>query len=285
MRSSTVLPRLSLLSLALAAAAPSVHAAEGQAEPTTLDAVTVTGTRTQPRTVLGSPVPIDVLSAEDIRASGYTDTSKLLQALVPSFNFPHPTTPDGNTHIRSATLRGLSPDQTLVLVNGKRRHTSAWVNTGGTVGKGAVSTDLNAIPVGAIERIEILRDGASAQYGSDAIAGVINLRLKEAREGGGASVTYGQYFTTVKTARGERDETDGRTVTASAWQGLGLGSDGFLTLSAEYLNREPTNRSDLDPRVTPNAVTARLGDPKVEQWTVFANAGKPLAADNLAIPR
>ena len=115
--SSCAIPRLSLLSLALAAVA-SVHAADGQSEPTTLDAVTVTGTRTQPRTVLTSPVPIDVLSAEDIRQSGYTDTSKILQALVPSFNFPHPTTPDGNTHIRSATLRGLSPDQTLVLVNG-----------------------------------------------------------------------------------------------------------------------------------------------------------------------
>jgi iron complex outermembrane receptor protein len=186
---------------------------------------------------------------------------------------------DGTDSIRPATLRGLSPDQTLVLLNGTRRHASALVNVNGTVGRGSAAVDLNAIPTGALDRVEVLRDGASAQYGSDAIAGVINLRLKEAREGGGASVTYGQYFTTVETARGERDETDGRTVTASAWQGLGLGSDGYLTLSAEYLNREPTNRSDLDPRVTPNAVTARLGDPKVEQWTVFANAGKPLNAD------
>ncbi len=236
MQSSTVLPRLSLLSLALAAAAPSVHAAEGQAEPTTLDAVTVTGTRTQPRTVLGSPVPIDVLSAEDIRASGYTDTSKLLQALVPSFNFPHPTTPDGNTHIRSATLRGLSPDQTLVLVNGKRRHTSAWVNTGGTVGKGAVSTDLNAIPVGAIERIEILRDGASAQYGSDAIAGVINIVLRE-DAGFEGSASWGT-----------TEDGGGDTAKVTLGTGYAFRDGGGVRFTLDYRDRDAANRALPDTR-------------------------------------
>ena len=106
----------------------------------------------------------------------------------------------------------------------------------------------------------MLRDGASAQYGSDAIAGVVNLRLREASSGGGAGVTYGQYATTVETARGRRDETDGRTITGSLWQGFSLGSDGFLTVSGEYLSREPTNRSDYDPRpAAAGRVTAGRG--------------------------
>ena len=132
--------RLSVAVLASLLTTLPVHAQSSATAPavTQLDQLTVLGNRTQARTVLESPVPIDVLGAQDIRSSGYTDISQILQSLLPSFNFPHPTTPDGNTHIRSATLRGLSPDQTLVLVNGKRRHASAWVNTGGTVGKGAV---------------------------------------------------------------------------------------------------------------------------------------------------
>ncbi|MFZ4163945.1 TonB-dependent receptor plug domain-containing protein [Brevundimonas sp. NPDC058933] len=249
------------------------------AEPTSVDDIVVTGSRVPSRSRLDTLAPVDVVSAETLSTRGTTEFAAALAQTVPSLVFARPSVVDGTDSVRPATLRGLSPDQTLVLLNGTRRHASALVNVNGSIGRGSAAVDLNAIPTGALDRVEVLRDGASAQYGSDAIAGVINLRLKEAREGGGASVTYGQYFTTVETARGERDETDGRTVTASAWQGLGLGSDGFLTLSAEYLNREPTNRSDLDPRVTPNAVTARAGDPEVEQWTVFANAGKPLNAD------
>ena len=265
---------------ALLSAAPAfAQSAEPVAdEAAQVDDIVVTGTRVQNRSRLDTLAPVDVVTAETLSNRGTTEFAAALAQTVPSLSFARPSANDGSDSIRPATLRGLSPDQTLVLLNGTRRHASALVNVNGTVGRGSAAVDLNAIPTGALDRVEVLRDGASAQYGSDAIAGVINLRLKEAREGGGASVTYGQYATTVKTARGERDETDGRTVTASAWQGLGLGSDGFLTLSAEYLNREPTNRSDLDPRVTPNAVTARLGDPEVEQWTVFANAGKPLAA-------
>jgi len=249
------------------------------AEPTSVDDIVVTGSRVPSRSRLDTLAPVDVVTAETLSTRGTTEFAAALAQTVPSLVFARPSVVDGTDSVRPATLRGLSPDQTLVLLNGTRRHASALVNVNGSIGRGSAAVDLNAIPTGALDRVEVLRDGASAQYGSDAIAGVINLRLKEAREGGGASVTYGQYFTTVETARGERDETDGRTVTASAWQGLGLGSDGFLTLSAEYLNREPTNRSDLDPRVTPNAVTARAGDPEVEQWTVFANAGKPLNAD------
>ena len=258
--------------------AGAASAQEAPADATSVDDIVVTGSRVPSRSRLDTLAPVDVVTAETLSNRGTTEFAAALAQTVPSLSFARPSANDGSDSIRPATLRGLSPDQTLVLLNGTRRHASALVNVNGTVGRGSAAVDLNAIPTGALDRVEVLRDGASAQYGSDAIAGVINLRLKEAREGGGASVTYGQYATTVKTARGKRDETDGRTVTASAWQGLGLGSDGYLTLSAEYLNREPTNRSDLDPRVTPNAVTARLGDPKVEQWTVFANAGKPLAA-------
>ena len=273
--------RSSLFLAASSAALLIAGAASAQETPddaTSVDDIVVTGSRVPSRSRLDTLAPVDVVTAETLSNRGTTEFAAALAQTVPSLSFARPSANDGSDSIRPATLRGLSPDQTLVLVNGTRRHASALVNVNGTVGRGSAAVDLNAIPTGALDRVEVLRDGASAQYGSDAIAGVINLRLKEAREGGGASVTYGQYFTNVKTARGERDETDGRTVTASAWQGLGLGSDGFLTLSAEYLNREPTNRSDLDPRVTPNAVTARLGDPEVEQWTVFANAGKPLAA-------
>ena len=263
----------------LIAGAASAQEAPADASATSVDDIVVTGSRVPSRSRLDTLAPVDVVTAETLSTRGTTEFAAALAQTVPSLTFARPSVVDGTDSIRPATLRGLSPDQTLVLLNGTRRHASALVNVNGSIGRGSAAVDLNAIPTGALDRVEVLRDGASAQYGSDAIAGVINLRLKEAREGGGASVTYGQYFTTVETARGERDETDGGTVTASAWQGLGLGSDGFLTLSAEYLNREPTNRSDYDPRVTPTAITARAGDPKVEQWTVFANAGKPLNAD------
>lgn len=133
--------------------------------------------------------------------------------------------------------------------------------------------------------MEVLRDGAAAQYGSDAIAGVINLRLREAREGGAVNVTVGQYFTDVNTTRQSRSEEDGLTTTTSGWVGLPLGADGFLTVSGEYLDREPTSRGDRDPRITTAAdsptgslITSRFGDPEVEQWTGYLNAGLPLGA-------
>src|SRR5688572_22674243 len=211
-----------------------------------LDEVVVTGTRVAARTRLDSLAPVDVLSADSLSASATTELAEALSTAAPSLNFPRPSITDGTDHIRPATLRGLSPDQTLVLVNSTRRHASALVNVNGSVGRGSAAVDLNTIPTGALERIEVLRDGASAQYGSDAIAGVINLRLREADSGGGATFTAGQYDTSVDTARTQRDETDGTALTASAWQGFGLGDDGFLTLSAEWVSRDPTNRSDLD---------------------------------------
>jgi iron complex outermembrane receptor protein len=263
--------------VALLSAAPAFAQDAAVDEAATVDEIVVTGTRVPNRSRLDTLAPVDVVTAQSLQNRGTTEFATALAQSVPSLTFPRPSANDGSDSIRPATLRGLSPDQTLVLVNGARRHASALVNTNGVVGRGSAAVDLNAIPTAALDRVEVLRDGASAQYGSDAIAGVVNLRLKEASSGGGASVTYGQYLTTVKTARGERDEEDGQTTNASAWQGFALGEDGFLTLSAEYLNRESTNRSDYDPRAAANgAVTARFGDPDVEQWTVFANAGKGL---------
>lgn len=263
--------------LAGAASAQTAPQAAQEPEATQIDEVVVTGTRAPNRSRLDTLAPVDVVTAQDLQNRGTTELASALAQSVPSLTFQRPAVVDGTDSIRPATLRGLSPDQTLVLVNGTRRHASALVNVNGSVGRGSAAVDLNTIPSGALDRIEVLRDGASAQYGSDAIAGVVNLRLRQADHGGGATITLGQYYTTVDTARtAGRDTEDGGTITASAWQGFGLGQDGYLTLSAEYLQRDATNRADLDPRVTPNAVTARFGDPEVEQWTVFANAGAPL---------
>lgn len=260
----------------LAGAASAQDAAPQDAD--AVDDVVVTGTRAPNRSRLDTLAPVDVVTAETLQNRGTTELAAALAQSVPSLTFQRPSVVDGTDSIRPATLRGLSPDQTLVLLNSTRRHASALVNVNGSVGRGSAAVDLNTIPTAALNQVEVLRDGASAQYGSDAIAGVINLRLREADHGGGATFTAGQYFTSVNTARtGGRDTEDGQTLTASAWQGFRLGDDGFLTVSAEYLQRDPTNRSDLDPRVSPPAVTARFGDPEVEQWTLFANAGIDLS--------
>ena len=232
-----------------------------QAQPTVNNEQTiiVTGTRTANRTVANSPVPVDVIGADQIANSGQTETNRILNQLVPSFNFPQPSIADGSDALRPATLRGLSPDQTLVLVNGKRRHVSALLNINGTIGRGSAAVDLNLIPGIAISRVEVLRDGAAAQYGSDAIAGVINIQLKNASHGGRASVTWGEYLTTVNDvaritglqtnaagqpmlnpadpryflgiADGERHVEDGAQLTTGVNIGLPLGSRGFVNLS------------------------------------------------------
>ncbi|MEA3065013.1 MAG: iron complex outerrane recepter protein, partial [Sphingomonadales bacterium] len=191
----------SLSSLAFAASpafAQADPATPNTAEPTAGndETIVITGTRRTDRTVADSPVPVDVIGADQIENTGQTETAKILNQLVPSFNFPQPSIADGTDVLRPATLRGLSPDQTLVLVNGKRRHVSALLNINGTIGRGAAAVDINLIPGIAISRVEVLRDGAAAQYGSDAIAGVINIQLKNAHNGGRASVTWGEYLTT-----------------------------------------------------------------------------------------
>lgn len=186
-------------------------------------------------------VPVDVFTAEDIAEQGTTETSQILQALAPSVNFPRQSVTDANDIVRPFTLRGLSPDHTLVLVNGWRRHQTAVLNTFAYgMGAGSSGVDLNAIPGGAVERIEVLRDGAAAQYGSDAIAGVVNLVLKEGRFAPFLSANAGQFVT------GRGYSNDGTTIDVNGGIGIGLGR-GSLALFGEFLQRDPTNRAWADP--------------------------------------
>src|SRR3546814_5038351 len=164
----------------------------------------VTGVQT---CALPISVPIDVISADALANSGTTETNRLLNQLVPSFNFPQPSLTDGTDSLRPATLRGLAPDQVLVLVNGKRRHLSSLLNLNGSVGRGSSGVDMNSIPPIAIERIEVLRDGASSQHGSDAIAGVINHQLKKS-VGGRAQISYVNYIKTMEDVQNGASETD-----------------------------------------------------------------------------
>ena len=269
--------------------------AQVQAESPDEQTIIVTGTRRADRTVADSPVPVDVIGSEAIENTGATETNKILNQLVPSFNFPQPSIADGSDALRPATLRGLSPDQTLVLVNGKRRHVSALLNINGTVGRGSAAVDMNLIPGIAISRVEVLRDGAAAQYGSDAIAGVINIQLKSADHGGRVSLTYGEYHTTLDDVNrvtglqldangqpmldpadatgtlasryllantgGELKVTDGTQVTTAANLGVPLGSNGFVNISAEYHRRDPVNRAGFDLRPNFNRPTTAF-DPR-----------------------
>lgn len=238
--------------------------------------IVVVGSRTQGRTRLQSATPVDVIPGAVLRQQGTTELAQALSVEVPSLDFPRSAAVDTTSSIRPATLRGLSPDETLVLINGIRGHVSALLNTNGSVGRGSAAFDLNTIPTVALDTVEVLRDGASAQYGSDAIAGVINLRLRQADHGGGASVTYGQYDTHVETARDDYRRHDGRTIDASAWQGFKLGDGGFLTVSGDYRDSNKTNRADIDRRVTPNAIDAIFGDPSVRQYTGYTNFSLPV---------
>lgn len=261
--------------VALALSAPAMAQETSDTEVTE---IVVTGTRGLQRSNLDTLSPVDVVRKEALDAQGSTELAQTLSRVAPALTFPRPNGGDGTDNIRPASLRGLSPDQTLVLVNGKRRHVSSLVNINGTAGRGSVAVDLNAIPTAGLSTVEVLRDGASAQYGSDAIAGVVNLRLREAREGGGLSFTVGQYNTEVKAANSTRDEKDGETYNLSGWVGLPLGAEGFLTISGEARKREPTSRGDLDlsTSVNPARVTSRYGDPETESYGLFANAGVPL---------
>jgi len=274
-----LLPALTMPVAAQTAPAPSTDA-EPAAAPADNEVV-VTGTRAPGRSRLDTVSPVDVLTGDALRTQGTTELADALSTIAPSVDFPRQAAVDGTDAIRPATLRGLSPDQTLVLINGTRAHTSALLNINGSIGRGSAAVDLNTIPTVALDRVEVLREGASAQYGSDAIAGVINLRLREAREGGGANVTFGTYATNYDAARTSRSVRDGETATFSGWKGFAIGSEGFLTLSGEYVTRQPTNRADLDPRgLTTPRIRARFGDPEVEQGTVYVNGAVPLGGGN-----
>jgi iron complex outermembrane recepter protein len=157
--------------------------------------VVITGTRVPNRSALDTAVPVDVLTSDVFENRGVPEISQALSDSLPSYNFPRPGLSDATDTVRPATLRGLSPDETLVLVNGKRRQSASLVNINGTIGRGSSPVDLNTIPDAMVKSVEVLRDGASAQYGSDAIAGVIDLRLRTDRDGGGATVSYGVHQT------------------------------------------------------------------------------------------
>ena len=195
------------------------------------------GSRSGDRDLLASDVPIDVVTAEQIRQTGFTELSKILQRFIPGFNFPRPSITDGTDHARPFTLRGMNPDQVLVLINGKRLHQSSLMNINGTIGRGTSSVDLNTIPIASIERVEVLRDGAAAQYGSDAIAGVINVILKGFGHENAITATYG-----------ETKEGDGAVKQTDLFYSIPLNYDGFINISAEYRDREQTNRAGADIR-------------------------------------
>ena len=206
------------------------------------------GSRSPERSRTDTPVPVDVVPVEEIASeSGQLDVTQLLTYVAPSFNANRQSGSDGSDHIDAATLRGLGPDQVLVLINGKRRHTSSLVYIFGTRGRGNVGTDLNTIPVSAIERIEILRDGASAQYGSDAIAGVINIVLKK-DAGMNVLLSTGAYTA-----------GDGQNEQIAVNYGIPLGQRGTLSLTAEMLNRDQTNRATPgEPRVIGDSASDNL---------------------------
>ncbi|MDB5435219.1 MAG: TonB-dependent receptor [Phenylobacterium sp.] len=285
--------------IAGAAAAAEAAAAPGA---TNVEELVVTGSRSEPRSKLETIAPVDVVSATQLSRGGTTELAQALAFALPSLNFTRPAVTDGTDTVRPATLRGLSPDETLVLVNSKRAHAAALVNLNGSIGYGSGAVDLNTIPAVALASVEVLRDGASAQYGSDAIAGVINLRLREASSGGYAAITYGQYDTDVKTRPSlspipgvvlhpDQHRNDGGTTTITGWQGLPLFGSGFLTLSAEVKFQEHTTRAGPDPRqqypsiggafdpreLTYDRYNNWYGDPKLDQYTGYANAGYDLS--------
>jgi iron complex outermembrane receptor protein len=195
------------------------------------EVVVVVGSRT-PRTNVETTAPVDVVTAEEISRVGKTETGRVLSTVAPSYVSTPQTVSDGTDHVDPASLRGLGPDQVLVLVNGKRRHKSALLNVNGTFGRGTVGTDLNAIPSSSIKRIEILRDGAASQYGSDAIAGVINIVTKDYTD-----------LLDITSTTGVTGEGDGAQIKTTANYGFKIGQKGFLNVSGEFLKKEATNRT------------------------------------------
>ncbi|HEY7162342.1 MAG TPA: TonB-dependent receptor plug domain-containing protein, partial [Acidobacteriota bacterium] len=228
-----------------------------EGESTELNQVVLVGTRRAGRVKMETPVPVDIVNVEQASMpTGKMDLTAVLNYAAPSLNYNKQTGSDGADHIDLATLRGLGPDQTLVLINGKRRHQTAFVAMFGTRGRGNSGTDLNAIPISAIDRVEILRDGASAQYGSDAIAGVINIILKKnvkhfSANAGYAGYTDKTYSTYQKQSLGQyevpKSGIDGNTFTFGANYGVPLGTKGgFINFSVDFLNSGKTFRQVLD---------------------------------------
>ncbi len=248
--------------------------------------VVVTGSRARNRTVFDSPVPVDLFAGTQLtQALSGGEAGLALQNLDPAINMPRVSASGTSDTVRTIQLRGLAPDETLVLVNGKRRHVSAVLDTEGLF-PGTVSVDINAIPVSAIDAIEVLRDGAGAQYGSDAVAGVVNFRLKSAPTGGSAAVTVGANHTRFSPAG--RHITDGQAITVSADKGLALGEGGFLHFGGDVSHRKGTNRSgpttaadaSENDTAADEALDGRVlfksGDPDQHGGDLFYNAGLAL---------
>lgn len=257
-----------------------------------LDAVQLVGSRSPKRTAVDTPVAIDVIDIESLATqSGNIEVNQLLQFAAPSFNANKQSGADGADHIDPATLRGLGPDQTLVLVNGKRRHASSLINIFGTRGRGNSGTDLNTIPVSAIKRIEVLRDGASAQYGSDAIAGVINIVLKDNVDELTGTISYGAFNANAQgnfpdgtpNTDGNRLDTnrdgnviggdqdfDGGTVKLGLNYGVGIGKNGYANFTTEFVNKNKTLRPGFDFR-------RGFGEAALKGFNFIGNVSVPIS--------
>ncbi len=268
------------------------------AEGVELDEVQLVGSRSPKRTSTDTAVPVDVIDVAEVTTqSGRIEVNELLQYAAPSFNANKQSGSDGADHIDPATLRGLGPDQTLVLINGKRRHQSSLINIFGTRGRGNTGTDLNAIPAAAIKRIEILRDGASAQYGSDAIAGVINIVLKDNTGEVSGLVSYGAYNTNadvdisdyrednygvwntdgfrLDTDRdgnqiGDDQDFDGGSIKAALNYGVAVGKEGYVNFTTEYISKNKTLRPSFDFR-------KGFGEAAIDGFNFMVNAVVPVA--------
>ena len=251
--------------------------AEESAKAEDYEQIAVVGSRAAPRSVADSAVPIDIISDEEFKQQGATDMVSMMQTVVPSFNVNDQPINDASTLVRPANLRGMASDHTLVLVNGKRRHRSAVITfLGGGLSDGAQGPDISVIPAAALKQVEVLRDGAAAQYGSDAIAGVINFVLNDASEGGTFEARYGSYY-----------EGDGDMIQLSGNVGLPLSDNGFINLSAEYRTADDTSRSvqRADAAELVAAGNTFVADP-AQIWgspeikhdiKLFANAGLELS--------
>lgn len=259
----------------------------------TLSDVVIVGSRNTKRTVVNTAVPIDIINVRDVTTqSGKLEINELLQYVAPSFNANKQSGSDGADHVDPATLRGLGPDQTLVLINGKRRHQSSLINLFGTRGRGNTGTDLNTIPAASIKRIEILRDGAAAQYGSDAIAGVVNIVLNDNIDEFTGTVSYGVYNTNARgnfptgtantdgyrldqngfgNSYGKDQSFDGGSVKVSANYGIAVGEKGgYANFTTEYLNKNKTLRPGFDFR-------KGFGEASILGFNLFGNLSIPVS--------
>ncbi|MDB5250513.1 MAG: outer rane receptor protein [Segetibacter sp.] len=240
------------------------------------------GSRSLRRTATETAAPVDIIPVSKVMNQlGQVDVNQILQFIAPSFNSNKQSGADGADHVDPATLRGLGPDQTLVLVNGKRRHQSSLVNLYGTRGRGNTGTDLNAIPAAAIERIEILRDGASAQYGSDAIAGVVNIILKSSTNQLTANVMTGTYITgygnSLNSEKGKviNNTTDGGQLNANINYGWKVNQTGFFNITGDFLGKQKTHRPNYTP-LYPDNYRTEFGDMSLTNSSLYYNSVLPL---------